>query len=271
MLRKTDVEASSFTPSLPAPAPPPLAPIRQASGRWGLIIALVALPISYGIRDLTHGYQAGIVAGHPIVHHDLTRLGFNFAQGLSNAAIWALFAIGYTLVYGIIEQINFAHGDVFMIGSMTSVGLWGTLGLGLATGPLGLILGLLATLIVSMFVCGLLNVLIERVGYRPLRGGAEVSAPHHRGGLLLHPAERRAALERWLAVRGQRPDPPGTDGVQHLRRPHRARLPAGPRRDDPARVRAGVVHQQHPGGPGHAGHRAGSRGGAADGDQRQPD
>ena len=53
------------------------------------------------------------------------QLGFNFAQGLSNGAIWALIAIGYTLVYGIIELINFAHGDVFMIGSFTAVGFWG--------------------------------------------------------------------------------------------------------------------------------------------------
>jgi branched-chain amino acid transport system permease protein len=169
------VEAHSFTPTLPAPAARPLAAIRRLSGRWGLIIALVALPIYYGIRDLSHGYQAGVIAGHAVVHHDLTRLGFNFAQGLSNGAIWALIAIGYTLVYGIIELINFAHGDVFMIGSMTSVGLWGTLGLGLATGPLGLILGLLVTLIVSMGVCGALNVLIERVAYRPLRGAPKLA------------------------------------------------------------------------------------------------
>ncbi|HTU94714.1 MAG TPA: branched-chain amino acid ABC transporter permease [Solirubrobacteraceae bacterium] len=169
------MEASSFTPSLPAPAARPLAAIRRFSGRWGLVIALLALPVYYGIRDLTHGYQAGVVAGHAVVHHDLTRLGFNFAQGLSNGAIWALIAIGYTLVYGIIELINFAHGDVFMIGSMTSVGLWGTLGLGLTTGPLGLILGLVLTLLVSMLVCGSLNVLIERVAYRPLRGAPKLA------------------------------------------------------------------------------------------------
>jgi branched-chain amino acid transport system permease protein len=169
------VEAHSFTPSLPAPAARPLAAIRRFSGRWGLIIALVALPIYYGVRDLSHGYQAGLIAGHPVLHHDLSRLGFNFAQGLSNGAIWALIAIGYTLVYGIIELINFAHGDVFMIGSMTAVGLWGTLGLGLSTGPLGLILGLVVTLIVSMLVCGSLNVLIERVAYRPLRGAPKLA------------------------------------------------------------------------------------------------
>src|SRR5207248_11481388 len=84
-------------------------------------------------------------------------------------------AIGYSLVYGIIELINFAHGDVFMIGSFTSAGLWGTLGIGLATGPLGLIGGLVVTMIVAMLICGSLNVMIERVGYRPLRAAPKLA------------------------------------------------------------------------------------------------
>ncbi|MGO9955347.1 MAG: branched-chain amino acid ABC transporter permease [Solirubrobacteraceae bacterium] len=169
------MEASSFTPKLPAQVASPLAAVRRFSGRWGLIIALLALPVYYGIRDLIHGYQAGVVAGHVIIHHDLSRLGFNLVQGLSNGAIWALIAIGYTLVYGIIELINFAHGDVFMIGSFTSAGLWGTLGLSLTTGALGLIGGLIVTLIIAMLVCGSLNVLIERVAYRPLRGAPKLA------------------------------------------------------------------------------------------------
>jgi branched-chain amino acid transport system permease protein len=154
----------------------PLAALRRYIGRWGLIVALVALPIYYGIRDLTHGYQAGFTAaGHPVIHHDLSQLGFNLVSGVSNGSIWALIAMGYTLVYGIIELINFAHGDVFMIGSFTSVGLWATLGIGLATGPVGLLGGLLITLVVSMLVCGSLNVLIERVAYRPLRGAPKLA------------------------------------------------------------------------------------------------
>jgi branched-chain amino acid transport system permease protein len=140
-----------------------------------LIVALAALPIYYGVHDLVVGYQSGVVAGHAVIRYDLTRLGFNFAEGLSNGAIWALIAIGYTLVYGIIELINFAHGDVFMIGSFTAAGLWGTLGLGLATGPLGLIGGLLVTMLVSMLICGSLNVMIERVGYRPLRAAPKLA------------------------------------------------------------------------------------------------
>ena len=98
-----------------------------------------------------HGYQAGLHNGHPIIRHDLTQLGFNLVEGLSNGAIWALIAMGYTLVYGIIELINFAHGDVFTMGSFTAAGFWGTLGLGSwRPGPLGLIVGLLLTLVVAM-------------------------------------------------------------------------------------------------------------------------
>jgi branched-chain amino acid transport system permease protein len=160
---------------MPAVAARPLAALRRYVGRYGLIVALIALPAYYGVRDLTHGYPAGFVAGHQVVRHDLSLLGFNLVSGLSNGAIWALIAMGYTLVYGIIELINFAHGDVFMIGSFTSVGLWGTLGLGAATGPVGLLAGLLLTLIISMAVCGALNVLIERVAYRPLRGAPKLA------------------------------------------------------------------------------------------------
>ena len=54
--------------------------------------------------------------------------------GLANGSIIALVALGYTLVYGIIELINFAHGDVFMIGSFIAVGLYGTFGLTESTG-----------------------------------------------------------------------------------------------------------------------------------------
>jgi branched-chain amino acid transport system permease protein len=164
------VNTTAITASPPAMnAARVLATVRKYAGRWGLIVALAALPVYYGVTDIVSGYQAGVAAGHPIIHHDLSKLGFNFAEGLSDGAIWALIAIGYTLVYGIIELINFAHGDVFMIGSFTSVGLWAPLGLGLSTGPLGLAGGLLVTLIITMVTTGALNVLIERVAYRPLR------------------------------------------------------------------------------------------------------
>jgi branched-chain amino acid transport system permease protein len=163
------MEANAFASRGPLPAiNAALVPVRRLIGRWGLIVALAALPVAYAIQDLVSGYP-GFAHGHTETIHDLSYLGTNLVQGISNGTIWALIAIGYTLVYGIIELINFAHGEVFMIGSFTGAGFWAAIGIGLATGPLGLVLGLLATLIVSMLVSGSLNVLIERVGYRPLR------------------------------------------------------------------------------------------------------
>jgi branched-chain amino acid transport system permease protein len=130
--------------------------------KYGLIAILIAFPAYYGVQDL-------------IDDGNLTRLGNNLADGLSNGTIWALVALGYTLVYGIIELINFAHGEIFMIGAFTAFALWEPLGLQASTGTIGLILGLLVTLAAAMFVSGSLNVMIERVGYRPLRGAPKLA------------------------------------------------------------------------------------------------
>jgi branched-chain amino acid transport system permease protein len=130
--------------------------------KYGLITVLLVLPVAFAIDDLT-------------TRGDLTRIGNNLVDGLSNGAIWALIALGYTLVYGIIELINFAHGDLFMIGSFVSFGLWGTIGLTTSTGAAGTVGALLLTLVVAMVACGSLNVMIERVGYRPLRGAPKLA------------------------------------------------------------------------------------------------
>ena len=91
--------------SVPAAPPGALVAVRKFLTQYGLIVVLLIMPVVFGIHDLrTEG--------------DLSRLGNNLLDGLSNGSIWALVAIGYTLVYGIIELINFAHGDVFMLGSM---------------------------------------------------------------------------------------------------------------------------------------------------------
>jgi branched-chain amino acid transport system permease protein len=147
---------------------------RRAAGKWGLVAVLVAFPLYFAAHDLFQGY-GGYANGHATRIHDLTYLGTNIVEGISNGAIWSLIAIGYTLVYGIIELINFAHGDVFMIGSFTGVSFWSSLGLGLGTSTLGLVVGLPIALLVCMVVCGVLNVLIERVGYRPLRSAPRLA------------------------------------------------------------------------------------------------
>ena len=103
--------------------------------------------------------------------------------GLANGLIFALVALGYTLVYGIIELINFAHGDVFMLGSMlayfliapASAGAWGVFPITVDT-PLPLkIAEILAVLAICMVVMGILNVLIERIAYRPLRNAPKLA------------------------------------------------------------------------------------------------
>jgi branched-chain amino acid transport system permease protein len=94
-----------------------------------------------------------------------------FLTGLTRGSLYGLVALGYTLVYGILELINFAHGDVFMIGGMIAA----TFALdvfGLGTNPsLGLLIpAIFAALGAAMIGCGLLNATIERIAYRPLRG-----------------------------------------------------------------------------------------------------
>jgi len=148
--------------SLPAARPSLALRVREAVGRYGLIALLLALPVAFAINDLS-------------TEGNLTRLGNNLVDGLSNGAIWALVAIGYTLVYGIIELINFAHGEVFMIGSFVAVGFFSTIGLAVEAGGIGLLLGLLLTLLLAMLASGVLNVMIERVGYRPLRNAPRLA------------------------------------------------------------------------------------------------
>jgi branched-chain amino acid transport system permease protein len=93
-----------------------------------------------------------------------------FLIGLTNGAVYGLVALGYTLVYGILELINFAHGDVFMLGGMISATFLTSvfhIGEGESYGVL--IPALLATLVIAMVACGLLNVTIELIAYRRLR------------------------------------------------------------------------------------------------------
>src|SRR5688572_2041652 len=93
--------------------------------------------------------------------------------GVANGMLIALIAIGYTLVYGIIEMINFAHGDVYMLGSFASLTAIQLIALPVPgrtqiPGP-DMYLKLFGVLVVVMVLMGLLNLLIERLAYRPLR------------------------------------------------------------------------------------------------------
>jgi branched-chain amino acid transport system permease protein len=99
-----------------------------------------------------------------------------FANALTIGAIYALVALGYTMVYGIIELINFAHGEVFMVGAFVSMYFLTTLGFsGAISDPLLLAAVLLAAFLVSMVVMGIVGVVIERFAYRPLRNAPRLA------------------------------------------------------------------------------------------------
>jgi len=88
--------------------------------------------------------------------------------GLSNGSLFALIALGYTMVYGIVELINFAHGDVFMLGSFLALSLIGAMGLEQAEG-VQLALGIGVLLLAAPLFCASLNFAIDRIVYKPLR------------------------------------------------------------------------------------------------------
>lgn len=105
-------------------------------------------------------------------------------NGIQLGFVYALIALGYTMVYGIVKLINFAHGDVFMVGAFTSFYAISRFQLhawpaavfpGLPQG-LAILIGTISVVFLSMVVCALLAVTIERIAYKPLRNAPRISA-----------------------------------------------------------------------------------------------
>jgi len=94
-------------------------------------------------------------------------------NGLAVGGIYALIALGYTMVYGVLKLINFAHGDLFTLGAYLGLTLLASLGL---TGHLGPLLGLLVLAVLVTGLVALAGVLLERAAYRPLRQSPRLSA-----------------------------------------------------------------------------------------------
>lgn len=95
-------------------------------------------------------------------------------SGINNGTLYALIALGYTMVYGIIELINFAHGDLFMLGTVLAGDVfvhW----LGFREAGFAGVLGLLATMVITMVFCSLLNVSTEFIAYRRLRNAPKLA------------------------------------------------------------------------------------------------
>lgn len=85
-------------------------------------------------------------------------------NGLALGSVYALIAIGYTMVYGIIKLINFAHGDIYMVGAFFGYLVVSNLGL-----------SFLPSLLIAMIGCALLGVIIEKVAYKPLRNSSKIT------------------------------------------------------------------------------------------------
>ncbi len=144
------------------------------SSTYFAAILLLMIAVGIALTGFQHGY---------------TLMGEQIKNALVLGAIYALVAIGYTMVYGIIELINFAHGDVFTAAGFYAVVIASMLHLdGLATSSFGgLLLALIIVFPLSMIAAGLTGVVIEFVAYRRLRDSPRLRAADHRDrGLVPH-------------------------------------------------------------------------------------
>src|SRR6201995_5979743 len=114
-------------------------------------------------QSVAHNVRQNLAAKQRRMAYFLQQL----INGLTLDAIYGLIAIGYTMVYGIIGMINFAHGEIYMIGAFVAlVGILALTSVGIASVPLLLLL----VIIGAMAIAGLYGWTIERLIYRPLRG-----------------------------------------------------------------------------------------------------
>jgi branched-chain amino acid transport system permease protein len=119
---------------------------------------------------------------HPLlftIWDSIRNLGWHGAfyllvNGLVLGALYSLVALGYSLVYGILKLLNFAHGDVFMVGAFMGYGVLSTLG-GVVNPILGTVPVLIVMFAVAMLGTGVLGVVIERFAYRPLRNAPRIA------------------------------------------------------------------------------------------------
>ncbi len=104
----------------------------------------------------------------------LTILLQQVLNGLITGSLFALIALGYSMVYGIVELINFAHGDLFMLGCFLALTIVGGLGIA-AVGTLGTVFGILLLVVACSAFCAGLNWLVNRVVYQPLRNAPKLA------------------------------------------------------------------------------------------------
>lgn len=104
----------------------------------------------------------------------MTFLVQQIVNGLTLGSVYALIALGYSMVYGILKLLNFAHGEVYMVGAFIGYGVLSVLG-GAADPAVAVPLLIVAMFLAAMVGCGLLGVAIERFAYRPLRNAPRIA------------------------------------------------------------------------------------------------
>lgn len=103
----------------------------------------------------------------------MTQIPQQLVNGLTLGAVYALIALGYSMVYGVLRLLNFAHGDVYMIGAFVGYGVLTALSPYAGVLPAWAVI--LTMLLAAMLLCGLLGVVIEWFAYRPLRNAPRIA------------------------------------------------------------------------------------------------
>jgi branched-chain amino acid transport system permease protein len=145
--------------------------------RWrGPLAVVITIVVAYALLYLGVIFEAHNLSQNLSLDQALSQTEQQFINAVTIGAVYALIALGYTMVYGIIELINFAHGEIFMCGSFVSWWLLTTLGFSGAINDPVLLAGVLAlAFLVSMVVMGVVGVVIERLAYRRLRNAPRLA------------------------------------------------------------------------------------------------
>src|SRR5512138_907495 len=94
--------------------------------------------------------------------------------GLALGTVYGLIALGYTMVYGVLQMINFAHGEVFMLGAFAGYGAMSAMGGNDLDGPM-IAVAILVALVIAMAISAATSVALERLAYRPLRNAPRLA------------------------------------------------------------------------------------------------
>src|SRR4051795_10992716 len=150
---------------------------RPSLRRWrGPLAVIVTIIAAYLLLYLGVIYESHNLNQNVTLAQAASQAQQQFVNAVTIGAVYALIALGYTMVYGIIELINFAHGEIFMCGSFVSWWLLTTLGFtGAINDPVQLAVVLALAFLVSMVVMGIVGVLIERLAYRRLRNAPRLA------------------------------------------------------------------------------------------------